>query len=315
LSFKLILAISSESDQIGILQELILDLPTHNALIVYRLIQMFQNLIGYGNIDPNDIANEFSNGMINKNTSTLMNFSWNQSSAQPLNFYQSDQLLSAYSFRGSPTKKSKSPKSPSMFNSVSVDEGNSLRQLLSQTSIKNTWLLLVKYFNELFENEQFQTKKNEFLKEMENEKRRRKEKQEQNDQNGIDIDINPCSYYLSCLKVGNLSPLFTEENLKKHRVYVSKDNEFNIIRTFENGKNIIKGGKFEKLVQKLTDPYDNFDDSDIYVFLLTFRTFTEPIILFDALVDRYNTPPPKQNITTERFTHFFQTYLKLIRLR
>jgi son of sevenless-like protein len=50
------------------------------------------------------------------------------------------------------------------------------------------------------------------------------------------------------------------------------------------------------------------------IFLMTFRTFTTPTILFDMLVDRYNTPPP-ENLSD---THCIEwiTHIRLpLRLR
>eukprot|EP01080_Neovahlkampfia_damariscottae_P009563 gene9563-1766_t len=318
--FTSAISISNQDEKIFVLRELVLDLPPQNSLILYRLIQMFQNLIVHGNIDPNQIAMEFSIGMISKSAPLHCRFSMNHSSSTVSSSSQSESSSISPSsssisiLRSTMKKSSPSKSSPKLgfFKSVPGEDENGVRNLLSNSAIKNTWLLLIRYSNRIFENESFAYKKNQFHKELLNKRKQRKEEEEKNN---ASIEFQPSSYYISCLLIGNLSPLFTDENLKKQMKYMTPDNESNVLKVEENDRTIIKGATFEKLIAKLTHPFDNLDDSDIYVFLLTFRTFTDTVTLFDSLVDRYNTPPPKQNITTERFSHFYSAYLKLIRLR
>jgi hypothetical protein len=118
------------------------------------------------------------------------------------------------------------------------------------------------------------------------------------------------SYYIICLNAACMDPLFTDENTRLHDLLNQPDNSSNI--TFDE-KQIKTASKF-KLFQKLTSPLE-YDGEYTLMFLFTYRSFCTSEEFLDILIYRYNTPPPKKEMTDEEFDDFKTKILVPIRLR
>jgi son of sevenless-like protein len=78
-------------------------------------------------------------------------------------------------------------------------------------------------------------------------------------------------------------------------------------------KHMIRAGTFEGLVRKLTHHIE-FDSDALYSFLLTYRSFATPDLLFETLVRRYNSIP-RNGLDKTTFGRFYKNKLLPIRLR
>lgn len=113
-------------------------------------------------------------------------------------------------------------------------------------------------------------------------------------------------------------------NKQEKDPYDEEDSPDNIVFTdLGNGKRKIRGGTFYKLVEKLTSemvqgdvidpllsshplissltPY--LDPKFVSAFLLTYRAFSTPVQLLDALIKRFDVPLP-ENATQEEAEKF-----------
>jgi len=80
-----------------------------------------------------------------------------------------------------------------------------------------------------------------------------------------------------------------------------------------NGRPIIKGGRIEKLVERLT--YTKYSDSKfLHAFLLTFRSFCTPSEFLELLKQRYDVEPPEGS-SEEDIETFNSGQRKTIRLK
>lgn len=59
----------------------------------------------------------------------------------------------------------------------------------------------------------------------------------------------------------------------------------------KDGREILKGGKLNKLIERLTDHNKMPDDNDRLVFLLTYSSFSTSEEILDQLMKRYQTTP------------------------
>jgi hypothetical protein len=76
----------------------------------------------------------------------------------------------------------------------------------------------------------------------------------------------------------------------------------------------IKCATLDKLIERVTY-HSNYDNAYLYAFLLTYRSFTTPHELMDKLVNRYNIPPPKKDISKQEFAVWYREVLNQVRLR
>jgi len=67
-----------------------------------------------------------------------------------------------------------------------------------------------------------------------------------------------------------------------------------IIRKGKDGKPKVVAGTFFRLVELLTDERSQ-DPQFVKAFLLTYRSFCEPLMLLDALIERFEHPLPKNH--------------------
>jgi hypothetical protein len=93
-----------------------------------------------------------------------------------------------------------------------------------------------------------------------------------------------------------------------------EDPEENIEWALEDGKNQIECATLNKLVEMLTH-HKEYDAFFTQTFILTFRSFTDQKTLIDKLVERFNIPPPRPDISFEEFAVFKKEKLDKIRLR
>jgi son of sevenless-like protein len=122
---------------------------------------------------------------------------------------------------------------------------------------------------------------------------------------------DPMEYYSVPYKTIN----YTEEE-------DSKDNiEFMDAETNENTDSNsmelmeIKCATLDKLIERVTY-HTTYDNSYLYAFLLTYRSFTTPHGLLEKLIQRYNLPPPsKETITHKEFGIWQNDVLNKVRLR
>jgi len=93
-----------------------------------------------------------------------------------------------------------------------------------------------------------------------------------------------------------------------------EDPEENIEWAMEDGKNQIECASLNKLVEMLTHNKE-YDIFFMQTFILTFRVFTDQKTLIDKLVERFNMPPPRPDISFEDFALFKKNNLDKVRLR
>lgn len=86
------------------------------------------------------------------------------------------------------------------------------------------------------------------------------------------------------------------------------------IEWMDDESNQIKCATLYKLIERVTY-HSNYDNAFLYAFLLTYRSFTTPHELMDQLLARYNTAPPKNDISKQEFAKWYSEILKQIRLR
>ncbi len=93
-----------------------------------------------------------------------------------------------------------------------------------------------------------------------------------------------------------------------------EDPEENIEWAMEDGKNQIECASLNKLVEMLTHTKE-YDIFFMQTFILTFRSFTDQKTLIDKLIERFNMPPPRPDISPEDFAIFKKENLDKVRLR
>jgi len=93
-----------------------------------------------------------------------------------------------------------------------------------------------------------------------------------------------------------------------------EDPEENIEWAMEDGKNQIECATLNKLVEMLTH-HKEYDIFFMQTFILTFRSFTDQKTLVDKLIERFNMPPPRPDISHEEFAIFKKEKLDKVRLR
>jgi len=77
----------------------------------------------------------------------------------------------------------------------------------------------------------------------------------------------------------------------------------------------IKCATLDKLIERVTY-HSTYDNSYLYAFLLTYRSFTTPQELLEKLIQRYNIPPPhRDSITHKEFGEWQHDVLNKVRLR
>lgn len=110
-----------------------------------------------------------------------------------------------------------------------------------------------------------------------------------------------------------------DELYDKRETWACFDNEeYNILyeKTDANAtKKPIRAASLEKLVQILTSP-DKFDQSFLFSFMLTYQSFTTSEELIQLLINRYNIPPPKEQLNDSKaFVQFKENILLPVRIR
>jgi len=95
--------------------------------------------------------------------------------------------------------------------------------------------------------------------------------------------------------------------------YVEDSSEDAIVWKEEDGRKTIDQATQNRLIAELTSP-TFFDAHFLHTFMITFRSFMDPISLFDKLMERYNLPPPT-GCTCEEFAKFKVEILDKVRLR
>ncbi|EFC46408.1 rasGEF domain-containing protein [Naegleria gruberi] len=134
--------------------------------------------------------------------------------------------------------------------------------------------------------------------------------------------LQPFENYFICLKEKCLEPLFKSDNLDKYVGFNEEESPSNIVR--DPTSNVVRAATLDKLIVLLTSN-EEFENEYMYLFLLTYRSFTTPMDLLEKLILRFNTPPPQECLSLERdnkmeemeatFQNFSSKILTPMRLR
>eukprot|EP01080_Neovahlkampfia_damariscottae_P011836 gene11836-5166_t len=119
------------------------------------------------------------------------------------------------------------------------------------------------------------------------------------------------NYYASCQNTDNLENLFTIENMLRYDCFKSTDK--NLILKEKNGIKELHASSKEQLIEYLTTP-KNDDIVFMKKLLLTYESIFSNEELLSLLRLKYNTPPPKEEISDEDFQEFYKKELSISRL-